>query len=257
MSPFGPGLLVGTREGVATVTISNPDRRNAMTVGMWGALPGVLAGLAADPGVRVLVLTGEGDTFCAGADISDFTDPDGLRVAQDAMVAAEEGLAAFPKPTLAAVRGFCVGGGCQLAVACDLRFAAEGARFGVTPARLGIVHPATSTRRLVELTGPSTAKHLLFSAELIGHERALRTGLVDEVLPDGELDGRVREFTDTLRSRSRLTQVAAKEFAAAPAPPARVAYWARQAEAGGEAAEGVAAFLERREPRFAWPRAEG
>lgn len=257
MSAFGPGLLVSAEDGVATVTLGNPTRRNAMTLAMWQALPGVLGGLAADPGVRVLVLTGEGDTFCAGADITDFTAPGGPRGVQDAAVAAEEALAAFPKPTVAAVRGFCVGGGCQLAVACDVRFAAEGARFGVTPARLGIVYAASSTRRLVALTGPSTAKYLLFSAELIDHQRALRTGLVDEVLPADGLDKRVREFTGVLTSRSRLTQTAAKEFASAVPSPERQAYWDEQARDAGEAAEGAAAFLERREPRFTWvPRAD-
>ena len=148
------------------------------------------------------------------------------------------------------VRGFCVGGGCQLAAACDLRFAADGARFGVTPAKLGIVYPASSTRRLASLVGPATAKYLLFSGELIGTERALRTGLVDEVLPAAELDGRVAEFTRTLAARSQLTQAAAKEFVTGCTD--RDAHWAEQARAGGETAEGVAAFLERRAPRFAW-----
>jgi enoyl-CoA hydratase/carnithine racemase len=257
MPPFGPGLLVSTEDGAATVTLSNPDRRNAMTRGMWEALPRVLAGLAADPGVRVLVLTGAGGTFCSGADISELAEPGGTPSTHRASVAAESALAAFPKPTLAAVRGFCVGGGCQLAVACDVRFAAEGARFGVTPARLGVVYPPSSTRRLAELAGPATAKYLLFSAELIDHERALRTGLVDEVLPDDRLDKRVREFADVLRSRSQLTQVAAKEFATAQPSPDRLAHWAREAETSGESAEGAAAFLERREPRFPWPRTEG
>jgi len=254
MSRFGPGLLVSTEDGVGTVTISNPERRNAMTVAMARALPGVLAGLAAAPGVRVVVLTGAAGTFCAGADISDFTDTEALHGAREAMVAAEEALAAFPRPTLAVVRGFCVGGGCQLAVACDLRFAAEGTKFGVTPARLGIVYPATSTRRLVELAGPSTAKYLLFSAELIGHERALRAGLVDEVLPEAELDARVREFAAVLRSRSQLTQVAAKEFAGAAVPTVeRLEHFSRLAAESGHSVEGVAAFLERREPRFPSP----
>lgn len=254
-SAAGPGLLVSAEDGTATVTISNPTRRNAMTVAMWEALPGLLAELAADPAVRVLVLTGAGDTFCAGADITGLTGAHGSRAAQDAAVAAEEALAAFPKPTIAEVRGFCVGGGCQLAVACDLRFAAQGARFGVTPARLGIVYAASSTRRLVRLTSPSTAKYLLFSAELIDHERALRTGLVDEVLPAGELGKRVREFAGVLRSRSRLTQAAAKEFAddAGAVPAAdRLTHWAEQARTSGDTAEGVTAFLERREPRFTW-----
>ncbi|CAG7653086.1 enoyl-CoA hydratase/isomerase family protein [Actinacidiphila bryophytorum] len=247
-----PRLTVATADGTATVTIDNPARRNAMTPAMWESLPALLAPLAADPAVRVLVLTGAGDTFCAGADISGFTDADGLRAARTAAVAAEEALAAFPKPTLAAVRGHCVGGGCQLAVACDLRFAAHGATFGVTPARLGIVYPAASTRRLVRLAGPSTAKHLLFSAELIDHERALRVGLVDEVCPADGLDGRVRGYASLLASRSLLTQYAAKEFAGDIPGDSRSAYWAAQAATSTDALEGATAFLTRRPPSFTW-----
>ncbi|MER6983181.1 enoyl-CoA hydratase/isomerase family protein, partial [Streptomyces carpinensis] len=187
-------------------------------------------------------------TFCAGADISTLQDTP--QEAQALAVAAEEALAAFPKPTLAAVRGHCVGGGAQLAAACDLRLAEEGALFGVTPAKLGIVYPASSTRRLVSLVGPATAKYLLFSGELIDAERALRTGLVDEVLPEGELDKRISELTRVLVSRSQLTQAAAKEFANGRTD--RDAHWAEQAAGSGDTAEGVAAFLERRRPRFTW-----
>ncbi|MFE9401337.1 enoyl-CoA hydratase/isomerase family protein [Streptomyces sp. NPDC006530] len=235
-------------EGVATVVISHPAKRNAMTSAMWRALPPLLETLAADPDVGALVLTGAGDTFCAGADISTLREPgeDPRALA----VAAEEALASFPKPTLAAVRGHCVGGGSQLAAACDLRFAQEGALFGVTPAKLGIVYPASSTRRLASLVGPATAKYLLFSGELIDSARALRTGLVDEVLPAGELDERVAAFTRTLVSRSRLTQAAAKEFA--DGRTGRDAHWAEQERAADDTAEGIAAFLERRTPRFTW-----
>ncbi|MDX3356249.1 enoyl-CoA hydratase-related protein [Streptomyces sp. ME01-24h] len=251
--PSGPGLRVHTVAATATVTISNPAKRNAMTVAMWRELPRLLECLAADPAVRVLVLTGAGGTFCSGADISGLRDPaNGPGAAQSAVVEAEEALAAFPKPTLAAIRGACVGGGCQLAAACDLRFAAQGARFGVTPARLGIVYPASATRRLVDLVGPSTAKYLLYSAELIGHEQALRAGLVDEVLAEDELDKRVEEFAGVLASRSLLTQAAAKEFVAPGLAPERIGHWTRQAETSDDTAEGVAAFLEDREPRFTW-----
>lgn len=148
------------------------------------------------------------------------------------------------------MRGHCVGGGSQLAAACDLRFAQEGALFGITPAKLGIVYPSSSTRRLVGLVGPATAKHLLFSGELIGTERALHTGLVDEVLPAGGLDERVAAYAGVLASRSQLTQAAAKEFAAGRQD--RDGYWAGQARGSGDTAEGVAAFLERRAPRFTY-----
>jgi enoyl-CoA hydratase/carnithine racemase len=243
-----PQLLHTVADGIATVVIHHPAKRNAMTAPMWRELPLLLGRLARESAVRALVLTGEGDTFCAGTDISALRgrdeDPGTLPVA------AEEALAAFPRPTIAAVRGHCVGGGCQLAAACDLRFAEEGASFGVTPARLGIVYPASATRRLISLVGSSTAKYLLFSAELIGTERALWTGLIDEVLPAGDLGKRVAEFTRVLAGRSQLTQSAAKEFASGRTD--RAGYWAEQARDSGDTAEGVAAFLERREPRFSW-----
>ncbi|WP_434599273.1 enoyl-CoA hydratase/isomerase family protein [Streptomyces sp. A5-4] len=253
-----PHLKHSVVDGVATVVISHAAKRNAMTAQMWRTLPVLLERFAGDPEVRALVLTGDGDTFCAGADISSLRAPergpgDGRapdEAPQDLAVRAEESLAAFPKPTLAAVRGYCVGGGCQLAAACDLRFAEEGASFGVTPAKLGIVYPASSTRRLAALVGPSAAKYLLFSAELIDTERALRTGLVDEVLPAGQLGKRVEEFTRVLAGRSQLTQAAAKEFVSGRA--GREAHWAEEARGSGDTAEGVAAFLERRAPRFTW-----
>ncbi|MGW4625724.1 enoyl-CoA hydratase/isomerase family protein [Streptomyces rubiginosohelvolus] len=243
-----PRLITSVERGVATVVITNPAKRNAMTTAMWRSLPELLERLAADPEVRVLVLTGAGNTFCAGADISTLRENAGT--AQGLAVEAEEALAAFPRPTLAAVRGYCVGGGGQLAAACDLRFAEEGASFGVTPAKLGIVYPASSTRRLVALVGPGTAKHLLFSGELIDTERALRTGLVDEVLPPGGLDERVEKYVQVLASRSQLTQASAKEFAAGRTD--RDAHWAAEARGSTDTAEGVAAFLERRAPRFTY-----
>ncbi|MFD3662112.1 enoyl-CoA hydratase/isomerase family protein [Streptomyces sp. NPDC058659] len=243
-----PQLKASVTDGVATVVIANPAKRNAMSAAMWRALPGVLDRLATDRAVRALVLTGEGDTFCAGADISALREPGDEQ--RSLAVRAEEALAAFPKPTLAAVRGFCVGGGSQLAAACDLRFAEEGARFGITPSKLGIVYPSSSTRRLTALVGPSTAKYLLFSGELMDTERALRTGFVDEVHPAGELDKRVAEFVRVLASRSLLTQAAAKEFADGRTD--RDDHWTEQARGSGDTAEGVAAFLERRAPRFTY-----
>src|SRR3954454_9189359 len=186
MELWEPQLLHTVTDSVATVVVQHPAKRNAMTAAMWRALPPLHDTLAADPGVRALVLTGEGGTFCAGADIS--TLRGSPEEAQGLAVRAEEALAAFPKPALAAIRGHCVGGGAQLAAACDLRFAEEGSLFGVPPANLGLVYAASSTPRLATLVGPATAKYLLFSGELIDTERALRTGFLDEVLPGGELD---------------------------------------------------------------------
>jgi len=250
------GLRSEVAEGVGTITIDRPEKRNAMTAAMWRELPKVLEGLAADPSVRVVVLTGAGGNFCAGADISELADINPHGDDDNLSTAAEEALAGFPKPTIAAIEGFCVGGGCQLAAACDLRFAAEGARFGITPAKLGIVYPASATTRIVRLVGPAAAKYLLFSADLVGTDHALRIGFVDEVTAAGTLQARVTEFAATLASRSLLTQQAAKEMvdaiAAGEPVEARAEIWVAEAVAGGDVAEGIAAFLERRTPDFTW-----
>ncbi|MCW2887187.1 MAG: enoyl-CoA hydratase [Streptosporangiaceae bacterium] len=239
-------------EQVATVRINRPEKRNAMTAEMWRALPGLLDGLAADPEVRVVVLTGAGGTFCAGADITDL----GRLGGDELTVASEEALAAFPKPTIAMIEGYCVGGGCQLAAACDLRFAADDARFGITPAKLGIVYPASTTRRLVSLIGPSAAKYLLFSADLIGAAQALRIGFLDEMLPAPALHDRVHEFCHTVTVRSQLSVRAAKDLvdrsAAGRPTDEPVARWRQEAAAAGDVQEGVRAFIERRPPRFGW-----
>ncbi len=244
-------LTVTVAGPVATVVIRNPARRNAMTPAMWRQLPVLLDGLETDPAVHALVLTGADGTFCAGADLGDL---DELLEAGDGSiaVAAEERLASFAKPTVAAIRGACVGGGCQLAVACDLRLAAEDARFGVPPARLGLVYPAATTRRLARLVGPSAAKHLLFTSELVDAARALRIGLVDEVLPADGLAARVETITLAVAERSRLTVAAAKEIIDGRADDDRIAWWQGQVRASGEAREGVAAANERRPPRFTW-----
>lgn len=250
-----------TRDGhVAVLTIDRPEKRNAMTVGMWAALPAVLAPLAADPGVRTLLVTGAGPTFCAGADISDLLggpDPaDPMAEVRRHNLAAQEALRGFPKPTVAVVRGHCIGGGVELATCCDLRFADPTAVFGVTPAKVGIVYTPASTRALVHLVGPATTKYLLYSGELVDAGTALRTGLVDRLVDAEQLDAEAHRFAAVLASRSALTQRSTKEVVAALADggdgEALAAARYRETIAAGELAEGVAAFAERRAPRFRW-----
>lgn len=244
-------LRASVTGAVATITIDNPAKRNAMTADMWRALPVLLKDFQHHPSVRVIVLTGAAGTFCAGADIND------LEAGANLAVLAEEALASFPKPTVARIEGDCVGGGCQLALACDLRLAAPGARFGITPARLGVVYPAVSTARLVHTLGLAHAKRLLLTADLVTAGEALRMGLVHEVVSEAvsELDARVGETARTLASRSLLSQAAAKEITAMSAygvDAERVHHWVKLMRDSGEAAEGAAAFLERRGPQFPW-----
>jgi enoyl-CoA hydratase/carnithine racemase len=253
--------LTVERDGaVAVLTINRPEKRNAMSAAMWAALPGLLGELAADRGVRVLVVTGAGASFCAGADIGDLLggpDPaDPMADVRRDNLAAQAALRGFPHPTLAAVRGHCIGGGVELAAACDLRFCDETATFGVTPAKVGVVYAPASTKSLIDLVGPATTKYLLFSGELLDAAAALRAGLVDRLVAAEELDAEVRRFADVLATRSALTQRSTKEVVAALSAggdgQTEASRWYRETIASGELAEGVRAFAERRPPTFPW-----
>lgn len=245
-------------DGVAVLLIDRPAKRNALTLAMWRGLPGLLGRLADDPGVRVLVVTGSGGTFSAGADIAEllevYADPDRADAYHRDNVAAEEALAAFPRPTLAVVRGAAVGGGCQLAVACDLRFAAADARLGITPAKLGVVYPAVPTARLTRLVGPARAKYLLYSADLVDGANARLLGLVEEAVPAEELEARALRYARTVAARSPQTLGAVKDVVDAVTrggdPQAAVEPWERKSRHAPDVREGLAAFLERRPPRF-------
>jgi enoyl-CoA hydratase/carnithine racemase len=249
-------VTVVTQRGVATITLDRPDKRNAMSLEMWAALGERCRALAGDPEVAVVVVRGAGQHFCAGADVA------GLRVTDQEYVRtnleAAASLAAVPQPTIAGITGSCVGGGVQIATSCDLRIADSTALFGITPARLGIIYPAAALERAVHLIGPSAAKHLLFSAELIDAERALRIGLTDEVHAPDALEGRLAEFAALLaEQRSHLTQQASKAMVDAVVsdgrvPPEVMDRWATEVATADDPREGVAAFLERRPPRFSW-----
>ena len=253
-------LPVSRQGHVATLTIDRPEKRNAMTAAMWAALPGVLDALAGDSAVRALVVTGAGPSFCAGADIADLLsgpDPaDPMAEVRRDNLAAQAALRDFPKPTVAMIRGHCIGGGVEIAACCDLRFTDPTGVFGVTPAKVGIVYTPSSTKALIDLVGPAMTKYLLFSGELIDAPTALRVGLVDQLVPAEDLETEVHRFADVLASRSALTQRATKEVVAALTAgsdgEAAVAGWYRETVARGELAEGVAAFADRRPPRFPW-----
>ena len=254
--------LLLTRDGpVAILTINRPQRLNAISHAMFLQLPRLVDEAGAMPGVRALVLRGAGSrAFSAGADISEFETTrmtkEQAAAYDDAVLGAEEALAAFPSPTIAAVHGHCYGGGCGLALACDIRFAAAGARFAITPARLGLVYQLRGTKRLVDLVGPSRAKIILMSGADYSAAQARAFGLVDEVYDDAAaLDAAVREFTALLAARSGVTQRAVKETVArildgVTHDDESHARLRASALDSPDYAEGVRAFLERRPPAF-------
>ncbi|HEY2697224.1 MAG TPA: enoyl-CoA hydratase-related protein [Pseudonocardiaceae bacterium] len=243
---------------LATLTIDRPARRNAMSFAMWSALPGLIGRVKAGDDVRVLIITGS-EHFSAGADISEFATlragADGARRYGAAVHAGERAIAELEIPTIAAINGFCIGGGCEIALACDIRIAAQDARFGITPAKLGIVYNITSTKQLVDAVGPAWAKRILFSADLLDAPTALRIGLVDELLPTGELGAHVRELAERIASRAGVSvrgakQIVGRILAGQHAEDDAVHAIYDEAVLGPEYAEGVAAFLEKRQPRF-------
>lgn len=259
----GGGVLrLETDGAIATLTIDSPGKRNAMTAGMWASFAPMLAELSTDTSTTVLVVRGAGSDFSAGADIADLDailtgDSDG-----GVMTEAENALAAFPKPTIAAIDGYCVGGGWEIAAACDVRICSERSTFGITPSRLGIVYPSSGLRRIAAIAGPAVAKHLLFTGELVDARTAYGWGLVTKVLPDETFWDLTAEFARMLADRSQYSIQAMKEIIDALAVrgsdaenadiDALVGRWL--ATPSEDRALGVEAFLAKRQPKFTWRR---
>ncbi|HUR13294.1 MAG TPA: enoyl-CoA hydratase-related protein [Mycobacteriales bacterium] len=251
-------LLVGRAGGVATVTLNRPDKHNAIHLAMWEAFTPLMDELGADDEVDVIVLRGPaGGPFSAGADISEFTSlrstPESAERYGEAVTSGERAIIGCPTPTVAVVEGFAIGGGAQVALACDLRLCSPGARFGITPAKLGIVYALQSTARLVDVVGPAWASWILMTGDLVDAETALRIGLVHEVTAD--LESRTADLTATLGSRARVSLLGAKALVAKAAAgerteDAEVLQHYHASLHGPEYAEGVQAFLTKRSPDF-------
>jgi len=249
-------LYVTRADGVATLWLNRPQKRNAVTHDMWRGIGDIANQLASDDDVRLLVVRGVGDHFCAGADIGGLAEMP-LRDYHANNQYADTSLAAFPKPTIAFITGSCIGCGAEIASSCDLRIAAEGSVFGITPAKLGIVYPAYALERVTRLIGPSAAKYLLFTGDIVGAERALDMGFIDELLAPEAAEARLAELCATLTERSLLTQVGTKAMIEevlheGSVSDATMLRWQRTVDASPDLAEGIDAFAARRTPRFTW-----
>lgn len=246
---------------IGRLVVANPARRNAVSLDMWKAIPGAMAALEAHPDVRVVVVRGDGDlAFVSGADISEFsTVRKDAACARDYEASNAEAFAAIrnsSKPTLAMIRGFCLGGGMGLAVACDLRIAADDAVFGIPAARLGVGYPPDCMADVVAAVGPQRAKELFFTARRLGAREALEIGLVIAVHSVEALENEAIDLAHAIAHNAPLTIRAAKaaiDSVAAgtqAADRARLVYLTDACFASADFAEGRTAFLDKREPKF-------
>src|SRR6266403_3452857 len=208
-------ILQSVTDGAGVITFNNPEKRNAMSLDMWQGFGHALTELRDDPGVRVVILVGAGDkAFVSGADISQFEKTRHNAAASEEYSkrsAAERALLAdYPKPTVACIRGFCLGGGMQVAMLADIRIAAHSSQFGIPAARLGIAYGYAGLKHLVSLVGPSWARLLMYTGMRIDSTEAVRIGLVDRVVPDTELWEATVEIASTISGNAPLAIQAAK-----------------------------------------------
>ncbi|HXU43221.1 MAG TPA: enoyl-CoA hydratase [Burkholderiales bacterium] len=252
--------LIEKREGaVGWLIFNNPERRNAMSLDMWQAIPPALAKFEADPEVRVVVLTGAGDkAFVSGADISQFEQQRSSEAAvkryEEIGEAAQAKLAGCEKPVIAMIRGYCLGGGLNIANTCDLRIAAEDARFGIPAAKMGLGYRASSMKKLVDTVGAPFAREIMITARQFNAAEALRMGLVHHVVPVSELQSLTKKFCDDIAANAPLTIRAAKriirEVSKQDYDAAACDAWVKECFASEDYAEGRRAFMEKRKPQF-------
>src|ERR1700745_898496 len=195
--------LQSAADGVGIITFNNPEKRNAMSLDMWEGLGHALTELRDDPDVRVVILAGAGDkAFVSGADISQFEKTRHNAAASEEYSRKSDAqralLGTSPKPTISCIRGFCLGGGMQVAMLTDMRIAAVDSQFGIPAAKLGIAYGYDGLRNLVSLVGASWARLLMYTAMRIDSAEALRIGLVDRMVPDTELWGATMEIARTI-----------------------------------------------------------
>ena len=254
-------MLSRKEGGVGYLIFNNPERHNAVSLEMWEAATAILADFAGDKEVRVVVLTGAGGkAFVSGADISKFESERSSKTAIDlynAMVAkANSAVYEFPKPTIAMVRGYCIGGGVGLALCCDLRICSDNSKFGVPAAKLGLGYGFTGIKKLVDVVGPSFAKEIFFTARQFTAAEALQLGLVNRVLPGEELEEYVKDYADTISGNAPLTVNAVKYIVGevvkdeSQRDMKKCADLVAECFASNDYIEGRKAFMEKRKPAF-------
>ena len=252
--------IIARRDGaIGWLVFNNPERRNAVSLDMWEAIPRVLDDFGADSAIRVVVLTGAGDkAFVSGADISQFekerSSAEAVKRYDEIGERAQSRLASYEKPLIAMIRGYCLGGGVGIASACDLRIAADDARFGIPAAKMGLGYRASSMKKLVDIVGKPAALEIMITARQFSADEALRMGLIHKVVPVAELETATRAYCDMIAANAPLTIRTAKrvigEVLKTDYDAARCDAWVKECFESEDYREGRRAFMEKRKPVF-------
>jgi enoyl-CoA hydratase/carnithine racemase len=250
-------VLVTSRDHICTVSLNRPQKRNALNSAMIGQLRETFERVATDRSIRVMIVRGNGSAFCAGLDLREMA---AQREAGEAdlggLEKVLEDLEACPQPTIAAVQGDAVAGGCELALHCDIRVAADTARFSMPLARIGLAVPVTLTWKLVDTIGGAKTNELLFTGEAVAAETAATLGLVNRVVPADELDSAVEALTRQIVQNAPLSVRAMKAFVQRATslhrslPREDLEEMHRRVRSSADLQEGLAAQRERRAPKF-------
>ena len=254
--------MLSRKDGrVGYVIFNNPERHNAVSLDMWARTTEILDAFARDDEVRVVVITGAGGkSFVSGADISKFESEraslDATKIYNTTVAKANESIAEFPKPTIAMIRGYCIGGGLGLAVCCDLRICSDNSKFGIPAAKLGLGYSYPGVKRLADLVGPSFAKEIFFTARQFDAEEARVMGLVNRVVPGAELEKYVKDYADTMAGNAPRPVKAVKYVVGEAMKDEpnrnlkRCAEMVDQCFASNDFTEGRRAFMVKRKPAF-------
>ena len=254
--------MIAEKDGpIGWITFNNPARHNAVSMEMWQGLHDIVTDYGRDDAVRVIVLKGAGEkAFVSGADISEFeakrSSPETIRVYNQTSAQANDALQHVGKPTLAMIRGYCIGGGVALALSCDMRIAADTAKFGVPAAKLGLGYDYAGVRKLAQVVGPAFAKEIFFTARQFDAAEALAMGLINRSIAESELEAYVRDYARTIAANAPLTVASIKTLVGemqkdeSRRDKALCEQVVARCFASADYVEGRTAFMEKRKPVF-------
>ena len=261
-APVKTDKMLSRKEGqVGYLTFNNPEKHNAVSLEMWEAAEGFLDEFKNDRNIRVVVVNGAGGkAFVSGADISKFekerSDKETSDRYNEAVDRAYVAFYSFPKPAIALIRGYCIGGGVGLALSCDLRICTEGSKFAVPAAKLSIGYRYAGLKKLVDVVGPAFAKEIFYTARQFTAQEALMMGLVNRVLPDGEFDAYVKDYAETIAGNAPLSVDSVKFIVGqiltdeSKRDLAKAEEMVQACFASNDFKEGRTAFMEKRKPKF-------